>query len=60
MLPAAGGDLIPWSNGNFMVTWGFSGVLEEVNKEGERLWMLETPIQESLGFFGSTTIQFEN
>ncbi len=60
MLPAAGGDLIPWSNDNFMVTWGFSGVLEEVNKEGERLWMLETPIQESLGFFGSTTIQFEN
>ena len=60
MLPAAGGDLIPWSNGNFMVTWGFSGVLEEVNKEGERLWMLETPIQESLGFFGSTNIQFEN
>lgn len=60
MLPAAGGDLIPWSNGNFMVTWGFSGVLEEVNKEGERLWMFETPIQESLGFFGSTTIEFEN
>ena len=60
MLPAAGGDLIPWSNGNFMVTWGFSGVLEEVNKEGERLWMLETPIQESLGFFGPTTLQFEN
>ena len=34
ILPAAGGDLIPWSNGNFMVTWGFSGVLEEVNKRG--------------------------
>ena len=37
MLPAAGGDLIPWSNGNFMVTWGFSGVLEEVNKKKENV-----------------------
>jgi hypothetical protein len=60
MLPAAGGDLMPWQNGNFMVSWGFSGVLEEVNTEGERIWMMETPIQESLGFFGATTIQFEN
>ena len=60
MLPAAGGDLIPWNNGNIMANWGFSGVMEEVNLEGERIWMLETPIQESLGFFGTTTISFEN
>ena len=60
MLPAAGGDLIPWENGNFMVTWGFSGVLEEVDIEGERIWMYETAIQESLGFFGSTNLPFEN
>ena len=39
---------------------GFSGVMEEVNLQGERIWMLETPIQEKFGFFGTTTISFEN
>ena len=54
MLPMAGGDVIPLGARRFVVSWGFSGIVEEVSAEGERLWMIEMPFQEGAGFIGSS------
>ena len=54
MLPMAGGEVIPMGAGHLAITWGFAGVVEEVTIEEERLWMLELPFQEGVGFIGST------
>ncbi|MBM75974.1 MAG: hypothetical protein CMK59_11290 [Proteobacteria bacterium] len=53
MLPMAGGDVIPVGGQRIVVSWGFSGIVEEVDSEGERVWMIEMPFQEGAGFLGS-------